>query len=652
MTITTNNFVSIQSSEKYFCYSAAVRLMVVLLMIIIAASCRTDPIVQIYYDRSVLIGDSATFRWNVENVPKNTTVTITDLDTNMPLSGEIIFVPQETQRYQMQVVTKKGIIKKKTRTIEVRKPSIVYFTAEPFYKGKDEMVRFNWQVKNTRKVHISGIELELDTAGVLEWTADSSGSYSLIVESLDYKLEQKINLAPAYHRRFIIDERPFRELEKDEEIVMEILQADRSDIPKKVVLKVIAVDRYGNYITGLAPPYTTKDTAANYFKALVEKYDTIKELTKFRVREIRERSRIPYDIALTLDYSGSMETVINDMESAMMSFISNKHRDDRIAVVRFDENIVKECSLLRDPMQIVNNGKFDGLENFGGSSAMYAATDVGMKEVKYSKNNKVMLLFTDGNDNASLSYFTSNNIDANAIADELTKYGVKLVVIAFGDNINNTVLKELARLSDGIFYEIKRKYDIDMILNELNFTFRNYYEITYRPVHRDGDRIAELVYDNNLDESVITDYPINFYDTTDLSGLDIDLASFAYKDVMDTMNLRPVMPPQVVLNFMFDSAIIENQYRIDLNNYLGYMRDNEDVKIVLIGHTDLVGNEAYNKELSETRAARVKEYFIRGGIAEDRIQVIGYGSGAPIFAEETEEWMARENRRVEAVFCK
>ncbi len=58
-----------------------------------------------------------------------------------------------------------------------------------------------------------------------------------------------------------------------------------------------------------------------------------------------------------------------------------------------------------------------------------------------------------------------------------------------------------------------------------------------------------------------------------------------------------------------------------------------DGAVTVEGHTDSVGGEQYNQDLSERRAAAVAAFLSGpGGIAAERITTIGYGAGAPVAA--------------------
>jgi outer membrane protein OmpA-like peptidoglycan-associated protein len=66
------------------------------------------------------------------------------------------------------------------------------------------------------------------------------------------------------------------------------------------------------------------------------------------------------------------------------------------------------------------------------------------------------------------------------------------------------------------------------------------------------------------------------------------------------------------------------------------------------GHTDSIGSDEYNQDLSERRAQSVREYFVRGGIPAGTVDARGFGKAEPVASNETSEGR-QQNRRVELV---
>jgi outer membrane protein OmpA-like peptidoglycan-associated protein len=84
----------------------------------------------------------------------------------------------------------------------------------------------------------------------------------------------------------------------------------------------------------------------------------------------------------------------------------------------------------------------------------------------------------------------------------------------------------------------------------------------------------------------------------------------------------------------------------ELNTLARMLRDNEDMKVQLEGHTDYRGRPELNMKLSEDRVLAVQDYLISKGIKKKRISVKAYGGTQPLTRENTEE-ARKKNRRVE-----
>jgi len=101
--------------------------------------------------------------------------------------------------------------------------------------------------------------------------------------------------------------------------------------------------------------------------------------------------------------------------------------------------------------------------------------------------------------------------------------------------------------------------------------------------------------------------------------------------------------------FDTDRADIKSESEPTLEEITRLLRQNPDLSLYVVGHTDDVGALDYNMNLSQRRAKAVVESLVsRYGIDPDRLHPIGVGPSAPAASNETEEGRAR-NRRVELV---
>jgi outer membrane protein OmpA-like peptidoglycan-associated protein len=100
--------------------------------------------------------------------------------------------------------------------------------------------------------------------------------------------------------------------------------------------------------------------------------------------------------------------------------------------------------------------------------------------------------------------------------------------------------------------------------------------------------------------------------------------------------------------FDVNKADLKDAAKTNIQNLAVSMKNNPDTDIMIIGHTDASGTDAYNQGLSERRAQSVKDYALINGVESTRISTVGKGESEPIADNTTEAGMA-QNRRVEIV---
>jgi outer membrane protein OmpA-like peptidoglycan-associated protein len=105
-----------------------------------------------------------------------------------------------------------------------------------------------------------------------------------------------------------------------------------------------------------------------------------------------------------------------------------------------------------------------------------------------------------------------------------------------------------------------------------------------------------------------------------------------------------------VLFYQSKADLVETSYS-ELDRLVKIMKDNESLEIELAGHTDNQGDPQKNILLSKQRVETVKQYLVKNGILETRIQLKAYGGSKPI-ASNASELTRKLNRRVEVKIIK
>lgn len=98
--------------------------------------------------------------------------------------------------------------------------------------------------------------------------------------------------------------------------------------------------------------------------------------------------------------------------------------------------------------------------------------------------------------------------------------------------------------------------------------------------------------------------------------------------------------------FAHDSEQLNAESKEKLNQLADILNKYPDTYILVEGHTDASGADAYNNKLSKRRANSVSDYLETVNIDNSRVRTKWYGEEQPKFPNDTQENMAK-NRRVE-----
>ena len=105
------------------------------------------------------------------------------------------------------------------------------------------------------------------------------------------------------------------------------------------------------------------------------------------------------------------------------------------------------------------------------------------------------------------------------------------------------------------------------------------------------------------------------------------------------------------VNFDFDSYILLKSSENELNSFYQFLNDNSQLRFSINGHTDYMGTDEYNQELSIIRAKSVYNWLINKGIQSSQLEYQGFGKKQPLVNSTDYKSMAI-NRRVEVQMLK
>ena len=177
------------------------------------------------------------------------------------------------------------------------------------------------------------------------------------------------------------------------------------------------------------------------------------------------------------------------------------------------------------------------------------------------------------------------------------------------------------------------------------------YRFAKKPQPQIIERILPPI-ENNIVEIDTTD---NWYNrSADDFGVNIMPMGYTFVnsglDMTKQLELKKVGDPiGVPIHFALNSDQLADTSHTLMDTVVTFLKKNPDViKMEVSAHTDNIGSDAYNLDLSKRRARTVVNYLIRQGVEPERLVPVGYGESRPLNDNSTEA-MRDINRRVEFV---
>ena len=420
-------------------------------------------------------------------------------------------------------------------------------------------------------------------------------------------------------------------------VIFDIYRHEIKDYPKEVRLIARVFDSTGRFVTNMANPYL-KNISKNYWTGLSEVVG--KKLRKgpividsFKVREYGANDSIPYNISLTVDYSGSMVAVLDAIQEGTEIFVNMKMRFDNIGISSFNQAYLQQVPLTNDKNKIINLYRTHKKEGIGLFSAVNDAIYNAMEILKNTDTTapRVLVVFSDGDDNYSKKQI-------GEIIDTAKKYNIFVFAVAFGYSKDDN-LRTIAKYTGGKFYVVSSKEELISVFRDIYMSLRYFYLVSYKPpvfwgIH---DVTLKINVPNRTDSLLAYDE----YDTSDLYPGDSSGIGKAFD--------------RIIL-FDFDSAVVKPISYDTLDEMVDKMLTFDNLKLEIQGHTDNIGPKAnkieYNQALSERRAKAVYDYMIKRGASAKNLRWRGFGMSKPIAPNETEEGRAKNRRTTFLVIAK
>ncbi len=610
--------------------------------------------------KAIIQDDSTWLRWKYKNTAS---VSIEGFNRQFNTCDSVKVAPQLTTIYKLTANRKYRAKSIDTISIKVYPQGIALFKGTPtIILGSTCVLR--WQTRKANRITLQGggIDVDLNKEGgsvVVKPIESTTYTLTAYCNKITDTREFKVNVI---QRNYVDSVMSINKLKSGQRMDFEIFEVDRSNYPNEIKLKVLVVDTSGNFITGLAPKATSTAAESNkYFKKIIEVAEGKSTPVKnFSVREVRNTTDEPADISLVTDYSGSMSENIGILVKSLRKYISHKDVLNRLSLVVFDDSIATMIGLEKDANRLLQTLADVSYSDFGSSTSLYAAADKGMRTLKNSVNHKMMLLFTDGYENSSFMHSDSLYYTPQEVVAEARKNNIHINSIVFGDDANIPLLEYLSMLADGNIYRVQRPNDINKVYGEISIISKNYYEITYKPIAKEGERVVLLNCYNNV-ENITARRKTFIGENYLISEFRFSDGRYKYIDsLIQLLNIQAAMQspprkysavtvPQAIAFFDFGKYDLRTNDQANVDKYVEWMPKYPDSKVLLLGHTDLKGNDKSCVALSQQRADAIKDYLIQKGISKDRIITIACGKRNPVNSVESDDAKAQENRRVEAV---
>jgi Ca-activated chloride channel family protein len=184
--------------------------------------------------------------------------------------------------------------------------------------------------------------------------------------------------------------------------------------------------------------------------------------------------------AVLLDTTGSMAAALPTLKNAVSKFIDEMRESDAIAVYRFNDRVALAQDFTSDhklAKQAVMRIRAEG------QTALFDAIAQVAGQLESRRGKKMVAVFTDGDDNASV-------LNAAAAVNRAKRAGIPVYAIAQGDASHNSALvknlRTVAETTGGLTYTTSKPKEVEALFGNISGEVQHTYLITYTPPPRSG----------------------------------------------------------------------------------------------------------------------------------------------------------------------
>jgi len=225
---------------------------------------------------------------------------------------------------------------------------------------------------------------------------------------------------------------------------------------------------------------TVFDKSSHLVTNLPQSAFEIYENGKLQQMKVFKQEDVPVSLGLIIDNSGSMRDKRQKVEAAALALVKDSNPDDEVFIVNFNDEAYLDQDFTSDIKQMQQG--LTKIDSRGGT-AMRDAIRMSIDHLreKGKKDKKVLLVVTDGNDNASIINLESLVQASQQTGSETEIYAIGLLSEEERREANRAkrALTSLTEATGGISFFPKDTSEVERIAHQVARDLRNQYTIGY-----------------------------------------------------------------------------------------------------------------------------------------------------------------------------